>query len=130
MPPYDSEYPGYLRVLYLIQQGTQSSTPKTSKMGYLLTEAMTCQADRIGSASGGSAGGFSCVVLTCMLSMSLVMHQYESASTICVTIHSVPPRAGGQVPVRRRAHTNGYSSTYLAMGFANVRAGTRYPPEH
>ena len=26
-------------------------------------------------------------------------------------------------------NTNGYSSTYLAMGFANVRAGTRYPPE-
>ena len=23
-----------------------------------------------------------------------------------------------------------YSSTYLAMGFANVRAGTWYPPEH
>ena len=28
------------------------------------------------------------------------------------------------------ANTNGYSSTYLAMGFAHVRAGTRYPPEH
>ena len=27
-------------------------------------------------------------------------------------------------------NTNGYSSTYLAMGFAYVRAGTRYPPEH
>ena len=32
-------------------------------------------------------------------------------------------------------NTKGYSSTYLAMGFANVRvgtrwAGTRYPPEH
>ena len=26
--------------------------------------------------------------------------------------------------------SKGYSSTYLAMGFANVRAGTRYPPEH
>ena len=39
-PPCDSEYPGYLRLLYLIQQGTQSSTPKTSQMGYLLTEAM------------------------------------------------------------------------------------------
>ena len=23
-----------------------------------------------------------------------------------------------------------YSSTYLAIGFANVRAGTWYPPEH
>ena len=30
----------------------------------------------------------------------------------------------------RPANTKGYSSTYLAMGFANVRAGTRYPPEH
>ena len=40
MPPCDSEYPGYLRVLYLIQQGTQSSTPKTSQLGYLLTEVM------------------------------------------------------------------------------------------
>ena len=28
------------------------------------------------------------------------------------------------------ANTKGYSSTYLAMGFANVRAGTWYPPEH
>ena len=28
------------------------------------------------------------------------------------------------------SNTKGYSSTYLAMGFANVRAGTRYPPEH
>ena len=27
-------------------------------------------------------------------------------------------------------NTKGYSSTYLAMGCANVRAGTRYPPEH
>ena len=35
IPPCDSEYPGYPRVLYLIQQGTQSSTPKTSQMGYL-----------------------------------------------------------------------------------------------
>ena len=26
--------------------------------------------------------------------------------------------------------TNGYSSTYLAMVLANVRAGTRYPPEY
>ena len=33
-----------------------------------------------------------------------------------------PPVEGG--------NTKGYSSTYLAMGFANVRAGTRYPPEH
>ena len=40
IPPCDSEYPGYLRVLYLIQQGTQSSTPKTSQMGSLFTEAM------------------------------------------------------------------------------------------
>ena len=27
-------------------------------------------------------------------------------------------------------NTKGYSSTYLAMGFAIVRAGTCYPPEH
>ena len=27
-------------------------------------------------------------------------------------------------------NTKGYSSTYLAMACANVRAGTRYPPEH
>ena len=27
-------------------------------------------------------------------------------------------------------NTKGYSSTYLAMRFANVRAGTWYPPEH
>ena len=27
-------------------------------------------------------------------------------------------------------NTKGYSSTYLAMGFAHVRAGTWYPPEH
>ena len=40
IPPCDSEYPGYLRLLYLIQQGTQSSTPTPSQMGYLLTEAM------------------------------------------------------------------------------------------
>ena len=40
IPPYDSEYPGYLRVLCLIQQGAQSSTPKTSQMGYLLAEAI------------------------------------------------------------------------------------------
>ena len=35
------------------------------------------------------------------------------------------------VPAPGRArNTKGYSSTYLAMGFANVRAGTMYPPEH
>ena len=27
-------------------------------------------------------------------------------------------------------NTKGYASTYLAMGFANVRAGTWYPPDH
>ena len=31
---------------------------------------------------------------------------------------------------RLSGNTKGYSSTYLAMGFANVRAGTWYPPEH
>ena len=31
----------YLRVLYLKQQGSQSSTPKPSQIGYLLTEALT-----------------------------------------------------------------------------------------
>ena len=31
--------------------------------------------------------------------------------------------AGGQVSLVR--NTKGYSSTYLAMGFADVRAGTR-----
>ena len=30
----------------------------------------------------------------------------------------------------RASNTKGSSSTYLAMGFANVRAGTLYPPEH
>ena len=34
---------------------------------------------------------------------------------------------GPSSPLR---NTKGYSSTYLAMGFANVRAGTWYPPEH
>ena len=33
-------------------------------------------------------------------------------------------------PSSAPSNTKGYSSTYLAMGFANVRAGTRYPPEH
>ena len=33
-------------------------------------------------------------------------------------------------PSRPPHNTKGYSSTYLAMGFANVRAGTWYPPEH
>ena len=32
--------------------------------------------------------------------------------------------------VWRKVVLNGYSSTYLAMGLANDRAGTRYPPEH
>ena len=36
-----------------------------------------------------------------------------------ISCHATPPR-----------NTKGYSSTYLAMEFANVRAGTRYPPEH
>ena len=30
----------------------------------------------------------------------------------------------------RERNTKGYSSTCLATGFANVRAGTWYPPEH
>ena len=40
-------------------------------------------------------------------------------------------------PAACLSNTKGYSSTYLAMGFANVRAGTQirravfgYPPEH
>ena len=31
---------------------------------------------------------------------------------------------------RPPSSTKGYSSTYLAMGLAHVRAGTWYPPEH
>ena len=38
--------------------------------------------------------------------------------------------ARASVEVRKPVNTKGYSSTYLAMGFANVRAGTWYPPEH
>ena len=38
--PERFEYPGYLRLPPLIQTGTQSSTPQTSQMGYLLTEVM------------------------------------------------------------------------------------------
>ena len=33
-------------------------------------------------------------------------------------------------PARAPCNTKGYSSTYLAIGFANVRVGTWYPPEH
>ena len=33
-------------------------------------------------------------------------------------------------PARAARNTKGYSSTYLAIGFANVRADTWYPPEH
>ena len=35
-------------------------------------------------------------------------------------------RVCARVPACPRGNTNGHSSTYLAMGFANVRAGTRY----
>ena len=42
-----------------------------------------------------------------------------------------------QTETRKGLNTKGYPSTYLAMGFANVRAGTQkrrgvfgYPPEH
>ena len=42
IPPYNSEYPGYLQLPPFIQMGTQSSTPQTSQIGYLLTEAMRC----------------------------------------------------------------------------------------
>ena len=34
-------YPGYLRLPPLIQTSTQSSTPQTAQIGYLLTEALT-----------------------------------------------------------------------------------------
>ena len=40
LPPYNSEYPGFLRVRHLIQTGTQSSIPQTPQIGYLLTEVM------------------------------------------------------------------------------------------
>ena len=35
-PPHDSEYPGYRRLPPLMQTSTQSSTPHTSTIGYLL----------------------------------------------------------------------------------------------
>ena len=35
-----------------------------------------------------------------------------------------------RLPSGAVCNTKGYSSTYLAMGFANVRAGTWHPPEH
>ena len=40
------------------------------------------------------------------------------------------PRRQPQRSHPRARAAKGYSSTYLAMGFANVRAGTWYPPEH
>ena len=52
------------------------------------------------------------------------------------TFKIIWPRHAGQSSLLLR-NTKGYSSTYLAMGFANVRAGTHkrrgvfgYPPEH
>ena len=39
-------------------------------------------------------------------------------------------RAAGEAGQPRACNTKGYSSIYLAMGFANVRAGTWNPPEH
>ena len=55
------------------------------------------------------------------------------ASPASVLLQPVP--ASGASPcsymyLRPCGNTKGYSSTYVAMGFANVRAGTRYPPEH
>ena len=130
-PPCDSEYPGYLRVLlylYLIQQDTQSSTSKTSQMGYLVTEVTSfCllygrgmrtrsrSTHTLPSAAGGGATQHADAVGYDAITTSYTRNGHEGAA----------------------GNTNGYSSTYLAMGFANVRAGTHkrrgvfgYPPEH
>ena len=53
----------------------------------------------------------------------------------CRTLHSkrVGYSKGKTVvagPSMPALNTKGYSSIYLAMGFANIRAGTSYPPKH
>ena len=67
------------------------------------------------------------------LSQEVVFQMYHDI------IQNTPLFSGleNEVPPPRVRNTKGYSSTYLAMGCANVRAGTQkrrgvfgYPPEH
>ena len=59
----------------------------------------------------------------------------DEAGVAFIARHAGEAAAGPSSPPP--CNTKGYSSTYLAMGFANVRAGTQkrravfgYPPEH
>ena len=60
-------------------------------------------------------------------SVSSVPANYSSETMLF--LGPVRPTAPSSRPAPS-CNTKGYSSTYLAMGFANVRAGTWYPPEH
>ena len=66
-----------------------------------------------------------------VLSVRAAQNETQTGFRACVKEKSSPPYFSGT------CNTKGYSSTYLAMGFANVRAGTLkrravfgYPPEH
>ena len=77
------------------------------------------------------------ITAVCQLEQLFHLSREEAAARVgcSITYFKTQCRAFGvcKWPVRpacRRRNTKGYSSTYLAMGVANARAGAGYPPEH
>ena len=70
--------------------------------------------------------------LTRVYDINIIAATDESGSVGACSSCTMNSAAGTATCTASPPHLNttGYSSTYLAMGFANVRAGTRYPPEH
>ena len=66
--------------------------------------------------------------LTHTLCLRVKSREGESTEgSLCIRIQDALDKVGPHLthPALRDCNTKGYSSTYLAMGFANVRAGTQ-----
>ena len=61
---------------------------------------------------------------------SLFSERLLAAEDLSLALLAIKLAELREVEAEPGSNTKGYSSTDLAMGFANVRAGTRYPPEH
>ena len=75
--------------------------------------------------------------LTAVLGGSFTMEAMACVWPLAVGAEHADGLEAAVGPSMPALNTKGYSSTYLAMGFANVRAGTQkrrgvfeYPPEH
>ena len=89
---------------------------------------MKGSATLVGNLAGGAINSVSSIVGAAGEGLdSFALTKHLGVGFLVNTLHKSLDLAARSA---RTPNTKGYSSTYLAMGFANIRAGTWYPPEH